>query len=119
MRARNGDFCAAHPNRALQVERVGDCVRLWFDEQLVAERVKRLDVNGTKQFVGIGLRVACRVPKDPLRQRFAGGIHGAVELATHVNPAVRLPVQVDDENRTDAGSPTIRGRYKRKALLPR
>jgi hypothetical protein len=92
---------------------------LRLDEQLIAECVKSLDVSRAKAFVQIGLRIACGVPNDALRQRLAGGVYDAIEFATHSSPAVRLPIQVDDENWADARSSTIRGRRECEALLPR
>jgi hypothetical protein len=69
--------------------------------------------------LGIGLRVACGVPNDSLRQRLAGSVQDASELAKHISPAVRLPVQVDNEDRTDARLLSIRGQHERKAPLSR
>ena len=94
-------------------------MRLRFDEQLVAKRVERLDVTAIEQLLDIGLRIACRVPNDSRRQRLAGSVKDAGELAKHISPAVRLPVQVDNEDRTDTRLMSIRGRHERKALLPR
>jgi hypothetical protein len=67
-------------------------MRLRFDKQLVAQRVVRFDVTAIKRLLCIGLRVARGVPNGTFRQRLAGSIQDAGELATHITPAVRLPV---------------------------
>jgi hypothetical protein len=69
---------------------------------LVTERVERIDVTVIEQLLGMVLRVARGVPDDSLRQRLAGSVQDASELATHISPTIRLPVQVDNEDRADA-----------------
>jgi hypothetical protein len=94
-------------------------MRLRFDEQLVTECVELLNVTAIEQLLGIGLSVACGIPNDSLRQWLAGSVQDAGEFAKHISPAVRLPVQIDNEDRTDPRLLSIRGRHERKALLPR
>ena len=94
-------------------------MRLRLDKQLVAKRVERFDVTAIEQLLCIGLRVACGVPNSSLRQRLARSVQDAGELAQHISPALRLPFQVDNEDRTDARLPRVRGLRESKALLSR
>ena len=94
-------------------------MRLRLDKQLVAKRIERFDVTAIEQLLCIGLRVACGVPNNSLRQPLAGSVQDAGELAQHISPAVRLPVQVKNEDRTNARFLGVRGRHECKALLPR
>ena len=66
MRARDGNFCRAHPDRVRQIKHIRYCKGLRFDEQLVSERVERLDVTAIEQWLRIALRVVCGVPNDSL-----------------------------------------------------
>ena len=62
-------------------------MRLRFDEQLVAERVERLDVAAIEQLLRIVLRVACGVSNDSLRQRLAGSVQNAGKLTKACQPS--------------------------------
>jgi len=75
---------------------------LRLNEKLVAKRIKRSNHGFVRWFRQIFQRVAGRISDRAFGERLPFGVYNTAQLTFHVFPAIRLPVQIEDKDSTNA-----------------